>query len=84
MSMKDLPLSLRPRERLLACGAQALAPEELLAVLLRTGLPGQGVMDLPRPCCRSSKAWPGCSLRGLRICSASRAWGRPSGPKSWP
>ena len=48
MSMKDLPLSLRPRERLLACGAQALAPEELLAVLLRTGLPGQGVMDLAR------------------------------------
>jgi len=48
MSMKDLPLSLRPRERLLACGAQALAPEELLAVLLRTGLPGQGVMDLAK------------------------------------
>ena len=46
MSMKDLPLSLRPRERLLSCGAQSLASEELLAVLLRTGLPGRGVLDL--------------------------------------
>jgi len=48
MSIKDLPLPLRPRERLLTCGAQALAPEELLAVLLRTGLPGRGVLDLAR------------------------------------
>ena len=46
MSIKDLPLSLRPRERLLSCGAQSLASEELLAVLLRTGLPGRGVLDL--------------------------------------
>jgi DNA repair protein RadC len=49
MSIKDLPLSLRPRERLLSCGAQSLASEELLAVLLRTGLPGRGVLDLARP-----------------------------------
>lgn len=46
MSIKQLPLALRPRERLLSCGAQALAPEELLAVLLRTGTAGRGVLDL--------------------------------------
>lgn len=59
MSMKDLPLSLRPRERLLACGAQALAPEELLAVLLRTGLPGQGVMDLAKALLQEFKGLAG-------------------------
>lgn len=42
--MKDLPAELRPREKLLAHGAAALADAELLALLLRTGLPGQGVL----------------------------------------
>lgn len=59
MSIKDLPLPLRPRERLLNCGAQALAPEELLAVLLRTGLPGRGVMDLARTLLQEFKGLAG-------------------------
>ena len=46
MSLKDLPLALRPREKLLARGPAALADAELLALLLRTGLPGQGVLAL--------------------------------------
>jgi DNA repair protein RadC len=46
MSPKDLPVHARPREKLLACGPAALASEELLALLLRTGRPGQGVMAL--------------------------------------
>jgi DNA repair protein RadC len=46
MSIKHLPPALRPRERLLAHGAGALAAEELLALVLRTGLPGRGVMEL--------------------------------------
>jgi DNA repair protein RadC len=48
MSIKELPRTARPRERLLALGPGALAPEELLALLLRTGLPGAGVMGLAR------------------------------------
>ncbi|WP_428422851.1 RadC family protein [Methylibium sp.] len=44
--MKDLPAELRPREKLLARGPAALADAELLALLLRTGLPGQGVLQL--------------------------------------
>jgi DNA repair protein RadC len=44
--MKDLPPDQRPREKLLARGPQALADAELLALLLRTGLPGQGVVAL--------------------------------------
>ncbi len=37
---------MRPREKLLARGAGALADAELLALLLRTGLPGLGVLQL--------------------------------------
>jgi len=46
MSLKDLPAEQRPREKLLARGAAALADTELLALLLRTGLKGQGVFAL--------------------------------------
>lgn len=46
MSIKKLPSATRPREKLLAQGPQALADVELLALLLRTGLPGRGVLDL--------------------------------------
>jgi DNA repair protein RadC len=38
----------RPRERLRAHGARALSDAELLALLLGTGLPGRGVLDLAR------------------------------------
>jgi DNA repair protein RadC len=44
--MKDLPADQRPREKLLARGAVALADAELLALLLRTGLRGRGVLAL--------------------------------------
>jgi DNA repair protein RadC len=46
MPMKDLPADQRPREKLLARGAGALADAELLAVLLRTGYKGLGVVDM--------------------------------------
>jgi DNA repair protein RadC len=44
--MKDLPADQRPREKLLARGAAALADAELLALLLRTGYRGRGVVAL--------------------------------------
>ncbi len=45
-SLTQLPAEARPREKLLARGAAALADAELLALLLRTGLPGLGVLQL--------------------------------------
>jgi DNA repair protein RadC len=45
-TLLHLPADARPREKLLARGAAALADAELLALLLRTGLPGQGVLQL--------------------------------------
>ena len=44
MTVQSLPLDARPREKLLARGASALCDAELLALLLRTGLPGRGVL----------------------------------------
>ncbi len=44
--LKDIPASARPREKLLALGPAALADVELIALLLRTGLPGTGVLQL--------------------------------------
>ncbi|MFZ2990773.1 RadC family protein [Ideonella sp.] len=44
MSLKDLPSAMRPREKLLAQGPAALADAELLALLLRTGIQGKGVL----------------------------------------
>ena len=46
MTFKDLPPGMRPREKLLARGATALGDAELLALLLRTGLPGKNVLQL--------------------------------------
>lgn len=44
--LKDLPADTRPREKLLALGPGALADAELVALLLRTGLKGTGVLQL--------------------------------------
>ena len=46
MVLKDIPANARPREKLLAQGAAALADAELIALLLRTGLPGVSVLML--------------------------------------
>lgn len=42
----DWEASERPRERLAEIGAQALSTAELLAILLRTGLPGENAVQL--------------------------------------
>ncbi|SDM21332.1 DNA replication and repair protein RadC [Oryzisolibacter propanilivorax] len=46
MPLKDLPPDAQPREKLLARGPAALADAELLAILLRTGIVGKGVLQL--------------------------------------
>lgn len=46
LTIKDLPEDLRPRERLLSAGPQALTNGELLAILLGTGTLKETAMDL--------------------------------------
>ena len=46
MALKDLPAQAQPRERLAAHGPSALSDIELLAIVLRTGMAGKGVLQL--------------------------------------
>ncbi len=44
----DLPLDDRPRERLLAHGAETLSDAELVSILLGSGVPGKNAIQLAR------------------------------------
>ena len=48
MSIRHWPAAERPREKLLQFGAASLSDAELLAIFLRTGLPGISAVDLAR------------------------------------
>jgi DNA repair protein RadC len=48
MAITDWPREERPREKLLQRGAAALSDAELLAIFLRTGIPGKTAVDLAR------------------------------------
>jgi DNA repair protein RadC len=46
--IRELPEQDRPREKLALLGAGALSDSELIAILLRTGIPGTNALDLAR------------------------------------
>ncbi len=48
MAITDWPATERPREKLLERGAGSLSDAELLAIFLRTGVPGKTAVDLAR------------------------------------
>jgi DNA repair protein RadC len=48
MAITDWPLEERPREKLLLKGAPSLSDAELLAIFLRTGMPGLSAVDMSR------------------------------------
>jgi len=48
MAITDWPADERPREKLLQQGAAALSDAELLAIFLRTGVPGKTAVDMSR------------------------------------
>jgi DNA repair protein RadC len=48
MSIADWPIADRPREKMLAKGAEALSDTELIAIFLRTGVRGSSALDLAR------------------------------------
>jgi DNA repair protein RadC len=70
--MKDLPADQRPREKLLARGPGALADAELLALLLRTGTAGNGVLALAQQVLTQCRGFAGllaaqpAQLRGIK------------------
>src|SRR4029078_8682562 len=48
MAITDWPVDDRPREKLIAKGADALSDAELLAIVLRTGAKGRNAVELAR------------------------------------
>ena len=46
LKIKDIPQNERPKEKLLAYGAESLSNSELLAIILRTGTQGENVLQL--------------------------------------
>ncbi|MEP6970621.1 MAG: DNA repair protein RadC [Betaproteobacteria bacterium] len=79
MPLKDLPTDARPREKLLARGAGALSDTELLALLLRTGIRGKGVLQLADELLRPRTASGGLGsfdgIAGLLNASATELQG---------
>ncbi|MEP7250572.1 MAG: UPF0758 domain-containing protein, partial [Spartobacteria bacterium] len=63
-----MPEGDRPRERLAARGASALSDAELIAILLRTGVPGSNAVEVGRQLLKkygSLHALSRCSVREL-------------------
>jgi len=74
MAISDWPAEERPREKLLTRGADALSDAELLAIFLRTGLPGKSAVELARELLQHFDGLRGlleadqkgfCSVKGL-------------------
>ena len=67
MAISDWRPEDRPRERLLAQGAKVLSDAELVAILLRTGLPGKSAVDLGRELMQRFNGVSGVLEAGVRL-----------------
>jgi DNA repair protein RadC len=80
--MKEMPLSERPREKLLSAGPEALSNQELLALLIGSGVKGESAMALAAGLLGSSDegiVWIGtaspeeiAAIRGIGAATACR------------
>ena len=79
LKIREMPREERPREKLAAHGASALTDPELIAILLRTGVPGANAIEVARKLLKDYN-----SLSGLSRCTVdelardSRYWSRQS------
>jgi len=76
MAITDWPADERPREKLLQRGPQALSDAELLAIFLRTGVPGKTAVDLARELLERFGGLRGLLGADLRRFCASRGLGQ--------
>ena len=77
----DLSSDERPRERLAHLGAQVLLPSELLAILLRVGLPGENAVEVGQRLLKDFGGISGlqrapfedlCNQRGIGVAKAAQ------------
>jgi DNA repair protein RadC len=66
MTIKEWPEEDRPREKLIARGAEALSEAELLAVLIHTGTAGKSALDLARELLREYADLRALSRRSIQ------------------
>src|SRR4051812_21897714 len=78
MALKDLPVDVQPREKLLARGAAALSDTELLAILLRTGTEGRGVLQMAGELLAEFKGLAGLLHTGADDLKAFKGLGGPA------
>ena len=67
LTIREMPAQDRPREKLARLGASALSDSELIAILLRTGVPGSNAIDVALKLLTEFK-----SLNGLSRCSVEQ------------
>lgn len=75
LGMKDFPKQERPCERLIAAGAKVLSDAELLAVIIKTGLPGENVINLARRILLAGKDGGLTGLRDMSFAELKRIKG---------
>ena len=84
MAIKDWPEGERPRERLVAHGAQALSDAELIVVILGTGTTGRSALDLAREALTRFGRLSGLLASGPDELAPSMDWVPPSRPNCRP
>ncbi len=75
LTIKDMPASERPRERLARLGAGALSSAELLAILLRTGVGGENAVRMAERLLARFDGLAGLARAGLPELTAIRGLG---------
>lgn len=70
--IKNLERVEQPREKLLKYGAEKLTEEELLAILLRTGLAGKNVLEVAKSV---TKRFPGVGLASATVSELTAVMG---------
>lgn len=75
MAIRDWPADERPREKLLRYGPHTLSNAELLAIFLRTGVPGKSAVDLARELLDEYKGLTNLLAADLKRFSASPGLG---------
>ena len=77
MPIKSLPAESRPREKLLTRGPTALTDTELLALLLRTGTAGRGVLQMAQEVLDTFGGIAGLLHTGADDLKRVKAWAAP-------
>jgi DNA repair protein RadC len=74
--IRDLPAGERPRERLAHAGEGALSTTELLAIILRTGVGGESVLDMARRLLSRYGGLPGLARASFAELRAEKGLGK--------